>query len=157
MSAGESDRLPKKCTRMNDEGQLPTCTQVGDGDWVVDYPDPLAPAGGMGLAIGMLFAIGVLVSLVVVAWKVSTARRLARSAGMDEGDAVRMALFTDDGIEATYLASSLRDRPAEPAQPAPEPVRGAAARLRELDELRQQGLITEEEHAERRRQILDSL
>jgi hypothetical protein len=61
-------------------------------------------------------------------------------------------LASEDGLSATYLASSLRG----PAASAPV-VRDTAARLRELDRLRDEGLVTETEHASRRAAIIAEL
>lgn len=148
------DGFPAKCTRMNDEGQLPTCTQVGD-EWRVDYPGSGLPGES---AFALLFVLVLVVGGLGIVWKVSTARRLARDAGMDEDDATRMALFTNEGLEATYLASSLR-QPLQPAEavPAAAAPRSTEERLRELESLRTQELISEEEYAERRRAVLDQL
>ena len=60
------------------------------------------------------------------------------------------AALTDDGPEATYLAADLRGS-------RPERTRAVADRLRELQQQRDEGLLTEDEYAERRRTILDSL
>ncbi|GCD91864.1 hypothetical protein NLS1_38700 [Nocardioides sp. LS1] len=151
------DGVPAKCTRMNDDGALPTCVQGPDGQWHAEYPDSGMPGGG---GFALLFVLAVIGGVAATAWKVSTARRMAPGAGMDEGDATAMTLLTDDGLEATYLASSLRGTPttapvvsAEPAATAPD----AASRLRQLESLRDQGLVTPEEYADRRARILDAL
>jgi hypothetical protein len=68
------------------------------------------------------------------------------------GDGRADGLVSDDGLTATYLASSMRN----PSSPAPV-VRDTATRLRELDRLRSEGLVTEAEHAERRAAILAEL
>lgn len=87
---------------------------------------------------------------------------MARGSGLDEGQATRMALMSDDGLEATYLASALRQPPPPPAPTTPPAVpateRGdLAERLRRLDSLREQELVSTEEWAVRRRAILDEL
>lgn len=66
-----------------------------------------------------------------------------------------MALLEDDGLEATCLAANLRG-------PRPQPEAGSgsrstASRLRELQQLHDDGLVNEDEYQERRRAILDSL
>ena len=78
---------------------------------------------------------------------------------MDPGDATAMTLLTDDGFEATYLAANLRQPGGAPGQPDTEgtPGRSPAERLRELDSLRDEGLVTEEEYAAARRAVLDGL
>jgi hypothetical protein len=91
-------------------------------------------------------------------WKVSTARRMARESGMNEGDATAMALLTDDGFEATYLASNLRPQPSPPqSDPASTPAPSSEVRLRELKNLLDQELISQAEHDARRQAIIDSL
>ena len=99
---------------------------------------------GLAISAGIGFTV----------WKVSTARRMARDAGMDEGDATAMTLLSDDGFEATYLASNLR-RPATPPPAGAPP--GAADRLRELQALLDQGLINQAEYDDRRRAVIDNL
>lgn len=116
-------------------------------------PDPGMPGDG-GFAAFFLLAVAVAIGTTI--WKVSTARRMARDAGMDEGDATTMALFTDEGLESTYLASNLRG-PTAASHPESAPPRSTEQRLRELESLRTQALVTEEEYAERRRAILDGL
>jgi hypothetical protein len=70
-----------------------------------------------------------------------------------------MALLTEDGLNATYLASSLRQPPvAGPSAVAPAPsTRSVESRLTELGSLRDRGVITETEYAEQRRAILDQV
>lgn len=116
--------------------------------------------GGSGFEtlFGVVFFLIVVSAIATAAWKVSTARRLAESSGMDKGVATQMALLTDDGLESTYLAANLRGTAASapPAAhpPVPAPVR---ERLVELKGLLDDGLITQGEHDERRRSILDSV
>ena len=43
------DRLPPKCVRMDDNGNLPTCTQYSDGTWEVDYPSATPAAWAAAL------------------------------------------------------------------------------------------------------------
>ena len=149
--------FPEKCVQMDENGNLPTCTQQSDGTWEVDYPGGFS--SGVGSSLAALFVIVLLLSVAGMVWKVSTARRMARDSGMSTGDATGMALLTDDGFEATYLASNLRGQTAVPAPAAPSaPSRGSAAdRLAELQTLREQGLVTDEEYAAARQKILDDL
>jgi hypothetical protein len=76
---------------------------------------------------------------------------------MDPDRATAMTLLSDDGLDATYLAANLRS-PGAPAAPPPvDPGRSAEDRLRQLQQLRDGGLVSAEEYDERRRAILDSL
>ena len=148
------DRMPPKCLRMDENGSLPVCTQYPDGSWGVDYPDATTAGAGGGFAA--LFVIVLVLGIIGTIWKVSTARRMARDSGMDEGDATAMTLLTDDGFEATYLASNLRGQTAGPVPGAPS--RGPTTeRLAELLTLRERGLVTDEEYAAARQKILDDL
>lgn len=141
-------------------GEPPTCTKV-DGTWVASWPDDggLSSGGGGGGAIAAVLILGIIGTVCVIAWRVSTAQRLARSSGLDPRLATQMALLSDDGLDATYLAASLR-RPTPShavdasAGTTPPPIRSVAERLTELGSLRDQGVISQEEHDERRRGII---
>jgi hypothetical protein len=151
-------------------GEPPTCTKV-DGTWVATWPDDaMSSGGGSGFvgAVALIFVLGLIGSIVVIVWRVRTAQTLARRSGLDESIATQMALFTDNGLDATYLAASLRQPPAAPAAPAtpvssPAPpqvapeARAVAERLAELTRLRDQGVITPEEHDRRRAAIIDQV
>jgi hypothetical protein len=115
-----------------------------------DTADPGIPGGFV-----VLFVVVLLLGIGTTVWKVSTARRMAEQSGMDPDDATAMTLLTDDGFEATYLASNLRPRPAPAATPPTTATN--AARLRELKALLDDGLITQAEYDDRRRAILEGL
>lgn len=123
---------------------------IEDGGEFVSGPPP----GFM-----MLFVLAFVASIGFTIWKVSTARRMARDSGMSEGDATAMALLTDDGFESTYLASNLRGQtgPQTTEPPAASDRGTASERLAELQGLRDQGLVTEDEYAAARQKILDDL
>jgi hypothetical protein len=102
-------------------------------------------------ALFPLFVVFVIGSIVV---KVAIARSSARRAGMDPNEATAVTLLGENGLEATYLAASLRDEsPPDSAPGAP----ATADRLRDLEELRRQGLITDAEYAAKRTEILEDL
>lgn len=101
-------------------------------------------------ALFPLFLIFVIGTIVV---KVAIARSSARRAGMDPNEATAVTLLGENGLEATYLAASLRDQSPTDSAVA----HTAADRLRDLEELRQQGLLTETEYASKRAEILDDL
>ncbi len=65
-----------------------------------------------------------------------------------------------DGFEATYLAANLRGKTDPPVDPPASPgatTPSVAERLRQLQELRDQGLITPGEYDARRAAIIDSV
>jgi hypothetical protein len=128
----------------------PDCLQP-NGSSCVDDSGGGIPSGFVALIV--LVGIG---GVVFTIWKVSTARRMATEAGLDPGRAGALALLTKDGLDATYIASSLRERPASAPSSAPPP-HSAADRLRELEQLRDDGLVTAAEYDARRRAIVESL
>lgn len=155
-SAAGGDDPPGWCLRANQQGELPTCTWDGTG-WHRSF-DGGGSAGGAPAGFAVLFVLVLLGGVGVTVWKVTAARRMARESGMSPGDATAMTLLTDDGFEATYLAANLRGRVAPPGQSGSAmPDTSVPERLRQLQELRDQGLITAEEHDARRTAILDSL
>jgi hypothetical protein len=81
------------------------------------------------------------------------ARKMAERSGMDANEATAMTLLSDDGLDATYLASNLR--PGQPQEGGPG--RSVSERLTEVESLKQQGLVTQAEYDERRTAVLDSL
>lgn len=151
---GDPDNPPDSCFQTNANGDLPTCTWDGSR-WHRSYETSTADGGGAAGFV-VLFVIVLLAGIGFTVWKVSTARRMARDSGMSESDATAMTLLSDEGFEATYLASNLRPPAAPPPAPATTPA-PAAARLRDLRELLDEGLITQAEHDERRRSILEAM
>lgn len=155
--APDPDQPPAWCFQQNAAGELPTCSFV-NGTWHRSYSDGgLDSGGGPGGAFAALFVVALLVGGLVLAWKISTARRMAREAGMNEDDATVMTVLTDDGFEATYLAANLRQPQTQPQAPATPVPASAADRLRELDRLLAEGLITQAERDERRRAVIDGI
>ncbi|QIG43770.1 SHOCT domain-containing protein [Nocardioides anomalus] len=132
----------------------PSATDPGTLDCGSDELDDggLSPGDDVGQVFAVVAVLVVVLGVCGVIVKVSLARGMARRSGMDETEATAMTLLSDDGLDATYLASNLR--PTQPAAPTQRPV---AERLAELDGLRSQGLVTEAEYAERRAAILASL
>jgi hypothetical protein len=138
----------------NHGGEPPTCTEV-NGKWVASWPDDVTGGGGSG-GFAFVFILAAVVGIALLVWKVSTARRLAAGAGMDPGLATQMTLLTDAGLEATYLAASLRGpAPATPATPGEQAT--TAKRLAELKGLLDQGLISKTEYDGQRRAIIDTV
>lgn len=139
----------------NHGGEPPVCTEA-DGGWVASWPDDVSGLGGAGVLFAFLFVLAVVVSIAILVWKVSTARRLATQSGMDPTLATQMTLLTDNGLESTYLAASLREPlAASTARPAEQAT--AAKRLGDLKVLLDDGLITQAEYDEQRRSIIDAI
>jgi hypothetical protein len=89
---------------------------------------------------------------------VSTARRIAREAGLDPDNAAATTLLTPNGLDATYLAASLRRAQPEGGHSSFTPTdlshRSTEDRLRELQDLRDKGLVSQAEYDDRRKGIL---
>jgi hypothetical protein len=100
---------------------------------------------------GGLFVLFLVAGVATTIYRVSIARRVARDAGMDEGAATAATLLTQNGLDATYLAASLRQGQQ---QPGPAPSRTAESRLQELKSLLDRGLINQTEYDDRRTAIL---
>ncbi|MEI5675758.1 MULTISPECIES: hypothetical protein [unclassified Nocardioides] len=155
---GDLEDAPPSCFETNESGELPTCSYYG-GEWHRSFENSGDPSDGFGGFVALIIILGLIVAAGTAYWRVSTARAMARRSGLDEDEAARMALFTETGLETTYLASTMRRREVEPA-PAPAAAHDrddVADRLRRLDRLRDEELVSNEEWAERRRAILDEL
>lgn len=137
---------------------------------VYAMPDPMSPAfddgfsgpAGPGVPPGFVafFILIILLGVGTTIWRVSLAREVARDSGMDEDQATAITLLSDNGLDATYLASHLRPRPGQEQGPVASPPpqgRTVNERLRELQQLRDEGLVTHDEYEARRNEILDSL
>lgn len=117
---------------------------------------PVGPGVDMGIP-GWFIAfavVAVVVGVVGTIWRVSLARQMATDAGLDPDRAAAMTLMSDEGLDATYLASSIRG--AAVPSPAGE-TRSAQERLQELRQLHDEGLISYEEYERRRTAIVDSI
>jgi hypothetical protein len=137
-------------------GEPPTCTKV-NGQWVASWPDS-SPGGDMFGTFVFFAFVALLVGGAVTLWRVRTARAMAERSGMDPGLATRMTLLSDDGLDATYLASSLRSPVgAQAPSTTATPSHTTAARLEELKSLLDRGLVTQVEYDERRQAIINSL
>lgn len=164
-ATGSFQQCLNQASRHN--GQVPTCTNM-NGNWIPSWADGSGPpgtggGGGIPGVFVFFFVVVLLVGIGSAIWKVTTARTLAKQSGMDTGLATQMALLSNDGLDATYLAANLRQPRATPAVPPPEAAPqdqappSVAQRLAELTSLQEQGLITAAEYAERRRAIIDSV
>lgn len=118
-------------------------------------PGPIGPDTGIPGELLALVLVGALIGMGITAWKVAMSRSMARQSGLDPDAATAVTLLGgDDGFSAAYLAASLR---SNPTSTLPEPERSVADRLRALDELHAEGLVSDDERAARRREILDDL
>lgn len=152
------DDFPSEC---GDLGVGDSCVQQPDGSWtVVSGGDGFDsdPDGGSDLAGGFmaLFVIVLMVAIGLTVYKVVMARDMARRSGMSEGEATALTLLDDNGLAATYLASNLRPA-GRPTAASEDDAPDSATRLRELQHLLAQGLISQAEHDERRSAIIDGI
>lgn len=103
------------------------------------------------------FVLILLIGIGGTIWRVTLARQIARENGQDPDRATTVELLSQNGLETTYLASSIRQRQQSPAaEPAAEE-RSATDRLAELTSLRDRGLVTDDEFQRRRTAIIDSI
>jgi hypothetical protein len=87
------------------------------------------------------------------------ARRMAVRAGLDPQDAAATALLTPDGLDTTYLVSATRPGYAgTTASPAVlTSSKTVEDRLRELDQLKAEGLVSDEEYAAQHKAIVSTV
>jgi putative oligomerization/nucleic acid binding protein len=141
----------------------PTCIRTGNG-WVVEVPVRSIPVGGPGVGVVGLFFLLALVFSVAPA---ALAGMLASSRGQSVGLAVVLALLLG-WIGLIIVAVAFKPQVAEevrnlssrvlaPPAPNPGPSRDTRARIEELNDLRERGLITPEEYASRRESILGQI
>ncbi len=97
----------------------------------------------------ILFIVIVVAGIVGGIWRVRAARSLADSSGINKDAATAAAMFDNNALSTLTVASRLGNQPAGQQD--------VAARLRQLDDLKAQGLITDAEHAEKRAAILKDL
>jgi hypothetical protein len=152
VSAGVAlaDAVPDMC--LAPDG-TPTSCPAGSG------PDPFGgPGPGLFGTVAKvflgLFVVAVLLGVATTVWRVRLARRMAMDVGLDPDQATAVTMLSGSGAEAAYLAATLRDAKGSRAAADDRP---AEDRLRELQRLRDQGLVTEAEYAARRTAIVESL
>jgi len=125
---------------------------------------------------GGFVVVAIIIGIVGLIVRVQLARRFARETGIDEDEATAAAVFGTGAVTATYLASSAARQRSHPhaatdaghiiadlsggtasAPSSATPPRSAAERLRELEQLRQDELITAAEYDTRRQSILNDI
>ena len=99
----------------------------------------------------VFFGLIVVAGIVATIWRVRVTRNLARQAGIDPDTAAAAALSDENAMGAMIIASRMGQQAGQPV------AHDAASRLRELDELKAQGLITDQEYADKRAAILNGL
>ena len=111
---------------------------------------------GPGIPSGFIaiFVIFAIIAVGSAIFRMSLARRMARGAGLNEDDAAAATLLTTNGLDATYLAASLKGHQQAPTS---APGRTTEQRLQELTHLRDSGLVTADEYDARRKAILDGI
>jgi hypothetical protein len=168
-AAAYAEATPPPPAECSDPGY--TCSYTG-GEWNVEAPvgsvdTQYGSPDDSGPSVGGMFALFAILGLVFggigLAWRVSTARRIAEQAGLDPDTAVSTAILNPDGLAATYVAATLRPRqPEPPYQPMghldpPSSRHTVESRLTQLKQLHDEGLITDEEYDHRRAAILDTV
>jgi Short C-terminal domain len=117
----------------------------------------MAPGGGIPGWFTAAIILVVLLGVGGAIWRVYIARRMAEDAGLDPNKATAAALLGHDGVDATYLASTLASRPPlQPTHPH-QATNTVEQRLRELEALKDKGLITDDEYQSQRQKILGSI
>jgi putative oligomerization/nucleic acid binding protein len=117
----------------------------------------MSPDSGPGIP-GWFIALAILIGVLSVGtwvWRISVARQIAEDAGLDPDRATAVTMLSKDGVDATYLASALASR-----SPAPAPVQHPKSpedRLRELQALKDKGLVSDDEYEAQRQHILGSI
>jgi len=117
----------------------------------------MTPGGGIpgwfiaAIIFVVLFGVGGTI------WRISIARRMAEDAGLDPNKATAATLLGRDGVDATYLASTLAYRSHPQSQHPAQASKTVEQRLQELKALKDKGLVTDEEYAAQRQKILGSI
>jgi hypothetical protein len=163
-AAGIAAHFPHKCLVANEFGDLPTCTRSGSGGWVAVYPNSGidGSTSGTGFPSGFiaLFVIVALIGIGVTIWRISLTRRMAQSAGVNPSDATALAVLGGpNAIDTAVLAKTLSHHSADTAPPATGKPHGATveARLTQLRQLKDDGVISADEYESRRAAIISTI
>src|SRR3954470_6783928 len=84
-AANDQSEIPAKCLQAGPNGELPTCSKDGSGEWTASYPDDGLGGGGIPGGIVVLMVMVAIGGAGFTLWKVSMARQTATDAGMDPG------------------------------------------------------------------------
>jgi len=142
----------------------PECTSSGEnGRWVAHYPDHASVVHGFigtFIVIAMLLAAAPAVISGVIASSRGQSVALAVVLGLVLGwiglIIVIVAFKREVAVEVQALATEAVGDGASTSATIPQQ-RDASARIAELDDLKQRGLITSDEYASRRAAILEQI
>ena len=142
-----------------EEAQTTKCVKHGDGPWERVEVDSSSP----GFGFGEVFLIAILLALApgFVGAAVSSSANISPVAGFLIGTfgswlgVIALYLYGHFQRGAPQAATASGAGPAVEAQPPPP--ESAAERLRRLQELLDQGLITQDEYRARRQAAIDAL
>jgi hypothetical protein len=130
------------------------CMTLPDGKWV---PYGSTPASRASSAFGTFLTIAVVWSLVPLAVAVGLARRRRES----PGTAVLLTLFLGwIGLAIVYFGQARTGDAVQRVAPQGAPTHdpeGVEGRLRQLDRLRADHLVSDEEYERQRRRIVESI
>jgi hypothetical protein len=126
----------------------------------------MGPDSGGGIP-GWFITLAILVPVIGIlgsVWRYSVVKKLGRDAGLSDGQSTAMALLGQDGVDTAILASTINRQHAQPpaatvptTTPAASPTRSTEERLRELQGLKDRGVITASEYDTRRSAIIGSI
>lgn len=117
----------------------------------------MGPGGGIP---GWFIALFILIALLSVGtwlWRISMSRKMAEDAGLDPNTATAVTMLGHDGIDATYLASTLASRSRAEAPHPTQPAKTTEQRLQELQALKDKGMVNDDEYEAQRQKILGSI
>lgn len=133
------------------------------GPVIFTEPSGLDTAGPDSDGFIALMVVAMLISAGIGIWKFATLRDMGIRRGMSPEDATTAALFSQDRVTSAMVLkpevddrrSRPRSRPATTSPPETEPT--IEERLAKVEALRAQGLISDEEAASRRDELLDEI
>ena len=121
------------------------------------YASAMDPGGGIPGWFIALFVIVAMLGVGTGIWRIAMARKMAEDAGLDPNTATAVTMLSDNGIDATYLASTLASHSRTQSPPPTQRPKAAEQRLQELQDLKDEGLITSDEYEAQRQKILGSI
>lgn len=116
----------------------------------------MGPGGGIPGWFIAFFVLAAILGIGTFVWRISVTRKMAEDAGLDPNTATAVSLLSDDGVGATYLASTLASSRQHVPQPT-QPSKSTEDRLQELQALKDKGLVSAEEYEAQRQKIVGSI